>query len=318
MKKILILFLLLVNLHVITDHGALSVGFGTISAQTMLEEQLGEVVVIGSLYVDCDWCRGSFARADLEYHKQYDCPERMIECETCRVSYKAYLGHNCHGVGGSSGNGGSSGGSGGGGSSGGSGSGGNGGSNSSGNTGQNSNDPPKDSSRNYSVSYLRYKGVKLVSYNLPDRLHPQEREQECVARAYAFIAEMSGHDYNTVFKALDDIAKLKDRNFKFEGVYPNEMTTFFEEYCNIVKRVYEPATIESYIDKGVPVAVVDIVSTEADKEPNKHMVTIIGYDNNFYYTAAGNKKGHATVYPKGEFYEYGYFYSLEKIKTPNK
>ena len=61
-----------------------------------------------------------------------------------------------------------------------------------------------------------------------------------------------------------------------------------------------------------------LVSTEADKEPNKHMVTIIGYDNNFYYTAAGNKKGHATVYPKGEFYEYGYFYSLEKIKTPNK
>lgn len=310
MKKILILFLLLLNLHVITGHGDLSVGFGTISAQTMLEEQLQEVVVTGSLYVDCDWCRGSVVRADLEFHKQYDCPGRTIICDFCHVSYKAYEGHSCNGVGDSGGNGGPSGGSGGGsGGGGGSFGGGTGGSSSSGNTGQKPLDPPNDPSRNITIDDLKKKnGVKLVKDNkyMPDKLHPQTRKWECVARAYAFILEMGEFNYDTAFNRMDDIAKQKGRDFEFEGIYPDETTTFFEDYCNVEKEEFEPSVVESHIDQGIPVAVVSCTIPP-------HMVTIIGYDNNFYYAAAGNNKGNATVYPKGDFYIHGYSYSIFKI-----
>lgn len=310
MKKILILFLLLLNLHVITSSGDLSVGFGTISAQTMLEEQLQEVVVTGSLYVDCDLCRGSVVRADLEFHKQYDCPERTIICDFCHVSYKAYEGHSCNGVGDSGGNGGPSGGSGGGsGGGGGSSGGGTGGNSSSGNTGQKPLDPPNDPSRNITIDDLKKKnGVKLVKDNkyMPDKLHPQTRKWECVARAYAFILEMGGFNYDTAFNRMDDIAKQKGIDFRYNGILPEYLTTFFEDYCTVEMEEFDPPVVESYINQGIPVGVVAL-------DPNRHMVTVIGYDNDFYYTSAGNNKGHATIYPKGEFYKHGNSYRIIKI-----
>lgn len=309
MKKILILFLLLLNLHVITGHGDLSVGFGTISAQTMLEEQLEEVVVTGSLYVDCDLCRGSVVRADLEYHKQNDCPGRTIICEFCHMSYKAYEGHSCNGVGDSGGNGGPSGGSGGGSGGGGGSSGGNGGSSSSGNTGQKPLDPPNDPSRNITIDDLKKKnGVKLVKDNkyMPDKLHPQTRKWECVARSYAFIIEMGGFNYDTAFNRMDDIAKQKGIDFRYNGILPKELTTFFEDYCTVEMEEFDPPVVESYINQGIPVGVVAL-------DPNRHMVTVIGYDNDFYYTSAGNNNGHATIYPKGEFYKHGNSYRIIKI-----
>lgn len=293
--------------------------FGTVSAQSMMEEQLREVVVTGSLYADCDMCRGSFLRADLAYHKQYDCPARTVVCDICHVSYKAYEGHFCNGNG-YSGSGPSSGPSSGNSSTVGDSGNTSSGNSSSGKTGQETPDPPHDPSRNFSVKDLRYKeGVKLVSYiKLPDALHPQTREYECVPRAYAFMAEMSGYDYDSGFKALDDIADSKERNFKVEGIYPFELTTFFKDYCNIVERVFDPSTVDSYIDKNIPVAVVTYVQKGNCEKSEPHMVTIIAYDDVSYYAAAGNSKGKATRYPKNEFCQHGYFYSLYNVKTPNK
>lgn len=98
MKKILILFLLLVNLHIITDNGILCVGIGGLSAQTMLEEQLDDVVVTGSTSVDCEWCRMTVLKSQLEFHQQSECPARPIECLACHKVYKAYEGHVCSGL----------------------------------------------------------------------------------------------------------------------------------------------------------------------------------------------------------------------------
>ena len=91
-------WLLLVNLQLTTDNGSLDIGLGEISAQTYREEQLDEVVVTGSAYVDCDLCHGSVLKTDLDFHKEYVCPERKITCPICHVSYKDYQGHNCNGV----------------------------------------------------------------------------------------------------------------------------------------------------------------------------------------------------------------------------
>lgn len=98
MKKILILFLLLVNLHIITDNGIFCVGIGGLSAQTMLEEQLDDVVVTGTTSVDCEWCRMTVLKSQLEFHQQSECPARTIECMACHGSYKAYEGHVCRGL----------------------------------------------------------------------------------------------------------------------------------------------------------------------------------------------------------------------------
>ncbi len=312
MKKILILFLLLVNLQIITDNGTLNVRFGTISAQTMLEEQLEEVVVTGTLDVNCDLCHATVFRANLEYHKQNDCPERIVVCETCHVSYKAYVGHYCDEIGYIGGINGSGGGSGGGGSN----TGGSGGNSSSANTGQVSNtqdpsNPLYNSSKNISVRVLKnMPGVRLVSYTeLPDELHKQERKWECVARAYAFMAEMEGCDYETVFKTMDDIAKEKGIRFEKNGIPRKELLTFYKDYCQIDTGLNYASNVASYIDKGIPVAVLTCTGLS-------HMVTIIGYDGFYYYTAGGNST--VTIYNKNAFNCSELFYIFNRTKTPNR
>ena len=103
-----------------------------------------------------------------------------------------------------------------------------------------------------------------------------------------------------------DIGKQKEIDFDLNGIWPEDLTTFFKDYCDEEMEEFEPAVVEGYIDNGIPVGVVAL-------DPYRHMVTIVGYDNDFYYTAAGNKYGKATVYPKGEFYKHGSSYKIIKI-----
>ena len=285
--------------------------FGTVSAQSMMEEQLREVVVTGSLYADCDMCRGLVLRADLAYHKQNDCPARTVVCDICHVSYKAYEGHYyCNGNG-YSGSGPSSGPS-----SGNSGTVGNSGNTSSGNSlSGNTWQIPNKTGQTVSVKELRdlkWKGVKLVGNpKLPDELHKQERKWECVIRAYAFMAEMKGYDYDIVFKTLDDIANKAGIDLDIKGIPKELVSDFFKEYCLIGAGNNTPSNVASFIDKGILVAAITCT------EPY-HMVTIIGYDNNNYYTASGDGSGKTTIYQKDQLNCHDYIYFFNRTKTPNR
>ncbi len=291
--------------------------FGTVSAQSMMEEQLREVVVTGSLYADCDMCRGSFLRADLAYHKQYDCPARTVVCDICHVSYKAYEGHFCNGNG-YSGSGPSSGPS-----NGNSSTVGNSGNTSSGNSssgaiGQflNTRDPSNplyDASKNISVKEIKKDPtIKLVpNLRLPDKLHEQKKRMECVPRAFAFMAEMKGYDYETVFNALCETAMEEGVDIREDGLLPKEVLAFFNDYCQIEADFNTASNVASYVNQGIPVAVITCTG-------GPHMVTIIGYDRYNYYTAAGNGMGYATVYPKTEFNCHEFIYIFNKTKTPYK
>ena len=268
MKKILILFLLLLNLHVITGHGDLSVGFGTISAQTMLEEQLQEVVVTGSLYVDCDWCRGSVARADLEFHKQYDCPERTIICEFCHMSYKAYEGHYCNGTGGSGGGtGGDSGGGIGGGSGGGTG----------GGTGGGSGGGASHSSNNFKEYTV--KNEDLVLDKILDREYePQDTIKDCVPTAMEYVAQ---YIENSNRRFREDFEYDYKYYVRYGSVIHEEGVIPIKPFINYE---FNNTEVPSYIcfnyylkDNNYPILTTIPDNPETMWGENMHEIVIIGY-----------------------------------------
>ena len=316
MKKILLFMLLLVNLQLTTDDGSLDIGLGEISAQTYREEQLDEVVVTGSAFVDCDLCHGYVLKTDLDFHKEYVCPERMITCPICHVSYKDYQGHNCNGVcarcgksknqctcptnivnpscGTSGGNGSS------------------GGSSSSGGSGAGS---PNGAGKTMSLLELKLKsGVTVLPQLIMlNKLHPQTRIAECVVRAFAFMSELQGNDYETAYSVLSQLAI--DADYKLDdasrgGILPRDATSLFGSYCDIGHGNFDTDTIESLINQGYAVGLVTV-------ENPPHMVTVIGFNNDFYYTAAGDSNGKVTTYQKYSLMGTGYIY-LKNIKTPYK
>ena len=168
-------------------------------------------------------------------------------------------------------------------------------------------------SRYISVAELKHKkGVHLVSYiNLPDKLHPQTKSMECVIRAFSFLAELKGHDYATAYEVLTNIAI--DKSYDLEkpkngGIPIRDALTIFESYCELGHGNYDESTVESFIDNGVAVALI------ASGDP-PHMVTVIGYDKDYYYAAAGESNGSVTIYAKNNLIEYGYIY-FKNIKEP--
>lgn len=324
--------LLLLNLQVTIDKGSLNLECGKAMAQSMLEETLPNIVVIPDPFTTCEKCYASVAKKDLEGHLEKECPKNFVVCSYCHESYLCCNGHNCiivhycyicykpidkctcegavvtgddrsgsgrgrnggtviviHGGGGPAGNGGS-------------------------NEDRNSEDTGQfsnESGKTVSVSDLKFKnGVKLLYYiTLPDKLHPQTRKMECVLRAYAFMAEMKGYDYDRVFEALDRIAKKGKRNLNIEGIGLSELSTFFREYCQIGAGYNDPAKIAGYIDRGIPVAAVTCTTPY-------HMVTIIGYDHDYYYTAAGDGSGNVTIYSKDQLSCFDYFYLYNTTNIP--
>ena len=319
MKKILLFILLLLNLQVTIDKGSLNLGFGSMMAQSMLEETLQEVVVTGNPYTTCSLCQTPVLKKDLEWHHKTDCPMYTVVCESCGQSYIRGEGHNCpdesicelcqepsslctcvgcnckgHGNSDSSGNDDADIGVGAG---------------HSGGTGQSSS----GFKTNISVRDLRFKtGVRLVSYmGLPQKLHPQTRKMECVLRAYAFMAQLRGYDYDVVCDAMDRIAKAKDIDLEVDGIDPGELSTFFQNYCQIGTDDNNPSNVSSYIDKGIPVALVTCATPY-------HMVTVIGYDRDHYYTAAGDVNGDVTIYAKSQLICSDYFYVFNSTNIPFK
>ena len=173
--------------------------------------------------------------------------------------------------------------------------------------------PNNGFSRYISVGELKFKkGVHLVSYlNLPDKLHPQTKSMECVIRAFSFMSELKGNDYATAYAVLTRIAI--DKNYKLDnhirgGIPLCDAITVFDSYCELAHGNYDESVIQSYIDKGSAVALVSL-----DNPP--HMVTVIGYDNDFYYTAAGEANGNVTIYSKNALMGSGYIY-FNTIKVP--
>ena len=315
--------LLLLNLHVTIDKGSLNFECGRIMAQVWLEETLPEVVVIGSQYTTCTKCYLNVEKRYLQAHLEQDCPKRIVECGFCNQTYVFCNGHtctvkcaichkpasectcdgcSCHGNNNSENSSGNSG-------------------NDTGSSGSgvgsgssyNTDLIPSESGKKISVSDLKYKsGVKLVSYTkLPDKLYPQKRKMECVLLAYAFMAELKGYDYDVACRAMDEIAKLKRRNLKIEGIYPNELLTFFQDYCQIGKDYNKPSNVAFYINQGIPVAI------ETCTTPY-HMVTIIGYDGDYYYTAAGDGNGDATIYAKTQLSCTDFLYFFNTTNIPYK
>lgn len=96
MKKILLFILLLLNLQVTIDKGSLNLGFGSMMAQSMLEETLPEVVVTGNQYTTCSLCYAIVEKRNLVMHLEIDCPKRLVECGFCGQYYIFCEGHDCH------------------------------------------------------------------------------------------------------------------------------------------------------------------------------------------------------------------------------
>lgn len=125
------------------------------------------------------------------------------------------------------------------------------------------------------------------------------------------MAELHGHDYQTAYDVLTKIAI--DKRYSLTdpmrgGIPICDALTVFDSYCELGHANYDEGIIKYNIDNGVAVALI----TSADPP---HMVTVIGYDNNCYYTAAGESNGNVTVYLKTEIEKSGYIF-FKNIKVP--
>lgn len=65
-----------------------------------------------------------------------------------------------------------------------------------------------------------------------------------------------------------------------------------------------PCRLQNTIDKGIPLGAICPPQSANDAS---HMVTIIGYDNDYYYVAAGNPDGTANYVRKSELMHYGLY-----------
>lgn len=292
MKRILFFLLLLVNLQLTTDNSSLSIGFGEVAAQSMKEETLDGVTISGNPYTNCNQCGKFLLRVELPYHKEHQCPKRIVQCNYCRATFQAWeqTTHICNTSGSKGGGGGQT-----------------ASNNNGGNNNNNSSTPIGNSSgfkhsKFYTKDLKSKTGVKLIP-NLPDRLHSQERQHECVVRAIAFMMELNGKDYQKVYPKLiriaekngydmDDYDIPEDKERK-KGIPGSIITKLFKNYSNVNECENDYDTVTQLIDKGIPVAV-------STKDVPPHMVTIIGYDDEHYYVAGGDKRGKAAQCLKAE------------------
>ena len=366
MKRILFFLLLLVNLQLTIDNGSLSIGFGEVSAQRVMEASPAKATTRGwgdqwqcpycknwfydyssedcqkHIYYECEGyntkcpqCHDPIPYDELASHMGNECRFRLVICPTCDAVCYAYeiewgshicsqpclfcgrdlpYGEfcNCEGsvttgqkpwwmkdgypAGGSGGGYDDGGGIGGG--------------------------PFTYDMSGFSISIRdlkRKQGVKLVSQTkLPDQLHPQTLVAECVIRAYAFMAQLKGYDYETAYATLSNIAVKA--GFDLErldgGVDFDQVQKLFKSYAIIAAGPNTPENVAQFIDRGIPVAL--ITEEIINGKKYKHMVTVIGYDGKYYYTAAGYPDGMATIYDKKECEKISQLFIVDNIKTPFK
>ena len=135
---------------------------------------------------------------------------------------------------------------------------------------------------------------------------------KCVVRALACMAQLKGADYETAYNKLTELAnkagyKLENKD---EGIPSSEITKIFGEYCKVVDVAGKygldntPNKVAEYIDNGIPLGAI-CPPQSANDDP--HMVSIIGYDNDYYYVVAGNPDGTANYVRKNELMHYGLY-----------
>lgn len=87
MKRILFFLLLLVNLHLTTDNGSLSIGLGEVVAQRVQEERLSKVTTRGwGEQWQCPYCRNIFydySDKNIQDHLYYECDALNTTCPQC-------------------------------------------------------------------------------------------------------------------------------------------------------------------------------------------------------------------------------------------
>lgn len=141
---------------------------------------------------------------------------------------------------------------------------------------------------------------KLIP-NLPDHLHIQpEGTHECIPRAIAFMLELKkqkGFNYDKTFTDLKKIAENENYDLEKAGipfVPPTRIENLYQKY-NVTSWPLNESSIKNFIDKGMPVAIGVLKANPHSKE--NHMVTVIGYDTEYFYVAAGNVEGSANMIP---------------------
>ena len=153
------------------------------------------------------------------------------------------------------------------------------------------------------VSMKMLKSMQNVTLlpNLPDMLHVQpDSTHDCCPRAIAFMLELKSNtsfNYKKVFEELKQIAKDKGYDCKKKGVpfVPSDrIDSLYNKYHVIGDALSESAIIRK-INEGIPVAIGVL-----DPNPEKnHMVTVIGYDYDYFFVAAGNPECSANMIPRG-------------------
>ncbi len=165
--------------------------------------------------------------------------------------------------------------------------------------------PPSD--RPYGrVSMKILKSMPNVTLlpNLPDILPVQTKDGECVVRALAFslyYSKFKNLDYSLIYNALFEIADWDDECDPYEKnrgvpiVPPHKVKEIFDSYCDInIIYNYTEKTITDLLDQGIPVATGKFTPKKDDPTiVEKHMVTIIGYSDYYFYVAAGRECANA-------------------------
>lgn len=88
MKKIFLLLILLLNLHIAINEGGISLESGHVFAQIQYEETLDEVVVPGNAYGICEYCKSQILKSELLFHQQHQCYYREATCDICHQKYR--------------------------------------------------------------------------------------------------------------------------------------------------------------------------------------------------------------------------------------
>lgn len=124
-------------------------------------------------------------------------------------------------------------------------------------------------------------GVRIARLDMPEKFHSQNLKYECVVRGLANVSQILGKDYDVAYNTLLDIAKTAGYNLNERGILDRNIQMLFNDFVTLSKHECTQNFIENQINayKNVLVTIWT--------EDGPHMVTILAYDNNYYYCAAG-------------------------------
>lgn len=301
---------MLLNLQITTDSGSVSIDFGEISAQSMKDEYLDEVIVPGST-PRCKKC-GEIVYGDqwkMENHMKFLCSHRTEKCGFCWASYIVYQGHwctkkcnycgklmssctclqicvMCHnnikycmcGKNETPSNGGG------------------GGSTPTPNEQLQSPTPKHPRVTMEELFALSELGLVHLVRNLPKKLYPQPKNaHDCVFMAIALVLSLDGFDYATELNYLKSLVP-KDVEWLEHGLTQAQMEEYFKNHCLFwplnSPEEYTHKAIAHYISSGFAVFG-RVPGKDKDGKFLLHEVTVIGYDDEYVYVAAGNDEGSA-------------------------